>query len=134
LLLVSAAIAQTTTGAITGTVTDPSGAVVPNVKVTATNAATNISNSTQSNDSGLYNFPFLAAGNYKLTAEAQGFKKAVLGPFQLEVNQTARLDVRLEVGAATESVEVTAVAPTLQTESTQTGGVLSATKLTELPL
>lgn len=134
LLLVSAAIAQTTTAAITGTVTDPSGAVVPNVKVTATNTATNVANTTQSNEAGLYNFPFLAVGSYRLTAEIQGFKKAVLGPFPLEVNQTARLDVKLEVGAATESVEVTAVAPTLQTESTQTGGVLSATKLTELPL
>lgn len=134
LLWVSAMAAQTTTGAITGTVMDASGAIVPNVKVTVTNTATNVANGTQSNDSGVYNFPFLPAGNYKLTAEAQGFKKAVLAAFALEVNQTARLDVKLEIGAATESVEVTAVAPTLQTESTQTGAVLSATKLTELPL
>src|SRR5438309_4558724 len=94
LLWISAAVAQTTTGAITGTVMDASGAIVPNVKVTATNTATNVANATQSNDAGLYNFSFLQAGNYTLTAEAQGFKKAVLGPFALEVNQTARLDVK----------------------------------------
>ena len=134
LALASAALAQTTTGAITGTVTDPSGAMIPNVKITATNIATNVSNTTQTNESGIYNFPFLALGDYTVTAEAQGFKKTVLGPFRLEVNQTARVDPRLEIGAASESVEVKAIAPVLQTESTQTGEVLSSTKLTEIPL
>ena len=55
---------QTTTGAITGTVTDPSGALIPNVKITATNTATNITNTTSSNEAGVYNFPFLAIGSY----------------------------------------------------------------------
>jgi outer membrane receptor protein involved in Fe transport len=134
LALPSAALAQTTTGAITGTVTDPSGALIPNVRITATNVATNVVNTTQTNEAGVYNFPFLALGDYTVTAEASGFKKSVLGPFRLEVNQTARIDPRLEIGAASESVEVTGVAPVLQTESTQTGAVLSSTKLTEIPL
>jgi hypothetical protein len=134
LALLPPALAQTTTGAITGTVTDPSGAAVPNVRVTATNTGTNVANATQSNEAGVYNFPFLGLGEYTLTAEAQGFKKTVLGPFRLEVNQTARVDVRLEIGASTESVEVKDIAPVLQTESTQTGSVLSSSKLTEIPL
>src|SRR5436190_22988241 len=92
LALLTAALAQTTTGAITGTVTDPSGALIPNVKITATNTATNVANTTQTNEAGVYNFPFLALGDYTVAAEAQGFKKTLLGPFRLEVNQTARID------------------------------------------
>src|SRR6266567_4639743 len=103
--LTSISIGQTTTGAITGTVTDPSGASIPGVKITATNIATNINNTTQNNEAGVYNFPFLPIGDYTVTAEAQGFKKTVLGPFRLEVNQIARVDPAMEVGAVTESVE-----------------------------
>ncbi len=134
LVLIPSGNAQTITGAITGTVTDSTGAVIPNVKVTATNTATNIANASQSNEAGIYNFPFLALGNYTITAEAGGFKKSVFGPFRLEVNQTARVDLALEVGLVTESVEITDVAPALQTESTQTGAVINSTKLTDLPL
>lgn len=126
--------AQTITGAITGEVTDPSGASIPGVKVTATNTATNISNTTQTNQAGVYNFPFLPVGEYTVAAEAQGFKRIVLGPFALEVNQTARVDPKMEVGAVSESVEVRGFSPVLQTESTQTGEVLNAAKLTEIPL
>lgn len=134
LALASPLMGQTTTGAITGTVTDPSGAAIPGVRVTATNTATNITNNTQSNEAGVYNFPFLPIGDYTVTAEAQGFKKVVLGPFRLEVNQIARVDPKMEVGAVSESVEIRDITPTLQTESTQTGAVLNAANLTEIPL
>jgi hypothetical protein len=134
LSLAAASMAQTTTGAITGTVTDQTGAFIPNVTVTATNTATNIASTTRTNEAGVYNFPFLAIGSYTITAEVQGFKKVVLGPFRLEVNQIARLDPKLEVGAITESVEIRDIAPVLQTESTQTGAVLTSTKFSELPL
>src|SRR5258708_5867098 len=98
-LLLSAAVsAQTITASITGTVSDPTGAVVPNAKVTATNVGTNLSYPASTNDSGVYNMSFLPVGQYNLTAEAAGFKKTVLGPFTLEVNQIARLDVALQVG------------------------------------
>src|SRR3954463_11532581 len=106
----SFAYTQTTTGAITGTVSDPSGALIPAARVTATNTATNVANTTQSNDAGVYNFPFLAIGQYTLTLEAKGFKKSVLGPFRLETNQTARVDPKLEIGAVSESVEIRDVA------------------------
>lgn len=126
--------AQTITGAFTGTITDSTGAVVPNVKVTATNTGTNLGYSAQSNAAGVYNLLFLPVGNYTLATEVQGFKKGTGGPYALQVNQIARVDFKLEVGDTSQSVEVTALAPVLQTESTQTGESLGTTKLTSLPL
>ncbi len=126
--------AQTITGSITGTVTDPSGAVVTNVKITATNTATNVTHTALTNEAGVYNLVFLPIGQYTVTAELTGFKKTVLGPFALEVNQIARVDVKLEVGEVTQSVEITAIAPILQTESTQTGASLTAEAVSSIPL
>src|SRR6185312_13834263 len=126
--------AQTITGSITGIVTDPTKAVVANVSVLATNAATNLTYQTTTNDAGVYNLLFLPVGQYTVSATAQGFKKAVLGPFALEVNQIAKVDVTLEIGDVTQSVEITGVAPILQTESTATGDSLTAEKLSSIPL
>src|SRR5215210_4843107 len=120
LLLLAAAgsaYSQTITGSVTGTVTDASGASAPNVKVTVTNVGTGVANTTQTNSAGVYNFPFLPVGQYNVAAENTGFKRSVIGPFALEVNQTARLDFTLEVGDVTQSVEVTDVGPILQTET-----------------
>ncbi|HUS04779.1 MAG TPA: carboxypeptidase-like regulatory domain-containing protein [Bryobacteraceae bacterium] len=83
-------LAQTITAALTGTVTDTSGAVVPNVKVTATNTSTNVATETTTNNEGIFNLPFLPIGSYTVAAEGAGFKRTVVGPFTLEVNQTAR--------------------------------------------
>src|SRR5713226_8638772 len=85
--------AQTITGAFTGTLTDSSGAVVPNVKVTATSTGTSVAHTSTTNESGIYNLLFLQAGDYTLAAEVAGFKKATLGPFHIDVNQTARVDI-----------------------------------------
>jgi hypothetical protein len=126
--------AQTITGSITGTVSDPSGAVITNVKITATNVGTNVTHNALTNDTGVYNIPFLPIGQYTVSAEQKGFKKSVLGPFALEVNQIARIDMKLEVGEVTQSVEITGVAPILQTESTQTGGSLTAEAISAIPL
>jgi hypothetical protein len=126
--------AQTITASITGLVSDPSAAVIGNAKVVATNTGTNVSFETVSNDGGVYTFPFLPVGTYTVSVEASGFKKTVLGPFKLEVNQTARVDAKLELGESTQTVEIKDVAPILQTESTQTGDSLSANKLSSLPL
>lgn len=133
-LFTAALSAQTTTASITGTVSDPSGAVVPNVKVVATNVGTNVTYSATTNDSGVYNLLFLPVGQYNVTAETQGFKKTILGPFPLEVNQIARVDVNLQVGETTQSVEIRDFAPILQTESTQTGDTLTSSRLSALPL
>jgi hypothetical protein len=128
-LLAGIAVGQTVTANITGTVTDPSGAVVPNVKVAATNVGTNVQYAALTNGAGVYNLLFLPVGQYNVSTEAQGFKKLTLGPFTLEVNQIARVDVVLQVGEATQSVEIKDFAPILQTESTQTGDSLSSTRL-----
>jgi hypothetical protein len=126
--------AQVITGTITGAVTDPSGSAVPNTKVTATAVATGVLTVAAANASGIYTIPFLPAGEYTVTVEVAGFKKSVVGPFRLETNQISRVDVLLQVGAVTESVEVRDVAPVLQTETTATGQTLGAKKLQDLPL
>jgi hypothetical protein len=132
--LLASAHAQTITASITGTVSDPTGAVMPNARVVATNTATNLTYEATTNQSGVYNLVFLPVGNYTVSAENPGFKRIVVGPFGLEVNQVARVDVQLEVGETTQSVEITDFAPVLQTDSTETGEVLTSTNLTALPL
>ena len=134
LCLAAVSSAQTITGTITGTVSDASGAVVPNVKITASNESTGVQTTATANRAGIYSLPFLPVGQYTITAEGAGFKKSVLGPFPVEVNQVVRMDVSLQVGAVAETVEVTAVAPPLQTETTQTGQTLGTKRLTDLPL
>ena len=134
LCLAAVSSAQTITGTITGTVSDASGAVVPNVKITATNEGTGVQTTATANRAGIYSLPFLPVGQYTVTAEGAGFKKSVLGPFPVEVNQVVRMDVSLVVGAVAETVEVTAVAPPLQTETTQTGQTLGTKRLTDMPL
>jgi len=136
LLVFSAVLlkAQTITGSITGTITDASSAAVANVKVIATNTGTNLTYATASNETGVYNLVFLPVRQYTVSAEGKGFKKSVLGPFALEVNQTAKIDVRLEVGEVSQSVEVTEVSPILQTESTATGATLTTETVSSIPL
>src|SRR6266699_6060410 len=133
-LFTSVLSAQTITGSITGVVTDPSSSVIPNVKIVATNTGTNLTYPTATNDAGVYNLVFLPVGRYTVSASAQGFKQALLGPFALDVNQIAKVDIKLEVGEVTQSVEITAVAPILQTESTATGDSLTSERLSSIPL
>ena len=133
-LLASLAPAQTITASITGTVSDPSGASVPGGNVIATNTETNVHSTTTTNSDGIYTFPFLRVGSYTISVEAKGFKKSVVGPFTVETNQIARIDVKLEIGDTTLTVEVTGVAAMLQTETQATGDTLSSSKLTSLPL
>jgi hypothetical protein len=133
MLAVSAA-AQTITGSITGVVTDASGASAPNVKITATDTGKNQKYEANTNAEGVYTFTFLPASSYTVAAEANGFRRSIVGPFKLETNQTARVDVQLQVGQVTESIEVKDFAPALQTESTQTGATMDSKRLTDLPL
>jgi hypothetical protein len=93
---------------LTGTVTDSQGAVVSGAKVTATNVGTNIANDTQSSGEGFYRFPTLPVGNYKVTVEAPGFRSTNVDNVVLTVGQTVTQDVKLEVGAPTETVNVIA--------------------------
>jgi Carboxypeptidase regulatory-like domain len=109
ILLFSSSLAYSQGSAVlTGTVTDPQGAVVPGAKVTATNVATNVANDTQTNSEGNYRFPTLPVGAYKVVVEATGFKSSQVDNVVLTVAQTSNQDVKLEVGSATETVTVTA--------------------------
>src|SRR5512142_3216901 len=99
LLLGSAAHAQTTFASITGTVTDSTGAVVPNVKVTATNIGTNIKSEASSNEVGVYTIPQLKEGDYTVRAEASGFKDFVAQDVTLAARDVRRVDIQLSVGA-----------------------------------
>ncbi|MFN9894982.1 MAG: carboxypeptidase regulatory-like domain-containing protein [Acidobacteriota bacterium] len=130
----SFASAQTITGSVTGTVTDPSGAIVAGGSVVATNSDTGVRTTLTANNEGIYTFPFLRIGSYTISFEAKGFKKSVIGPFKLEANQVARIDAKLELGDISQTVEVTDVGPLLQTETQATGDTLSSTKLTSIPL
>jgi carboxypeptidase family protein len=126
--------AQTYTATVTGTVVDPGGAAVPKVKVVAVNQATKLENTAETSDAGVYRIPFLPVGTYLVTAELAGFKKVVSSAIQLEVNQTARVNLTLELGAVTDEVTVTGMSPVLQTESPTVGTVISGNTTVGLPL
>src|SRR5207244_4208157 len=114
-----AAQAQAVTGTILGTVTDASGAVLAGAKVTITNEGTGLTRTVTSDGSGEYVFPLLPTGHYVLTAEKAGFKLMALSKIELGVDQKVRINAKLEVGAMTESVNVTAETPLLQTSSSE---------------
>jgi len=107
LFLCAVSSAQLTTTALFGTVTDATGAVVPNAQVTATNSETNLSRSTQTNQQGEYRIDFLPLGSYRVEIGSQGFKKFVQQGIVLQINQEARVDASIELGAVTDTVEVT---------------------------
>ena len=117
LLMTLVAYGQLDYGSITGFAKDPSGAVVPKTKVTVKNEATGVERSTETNDGGYYVVTNLPPGNYSVTGEVAGFKKFQFEHGQLQPNSTLSVDIALAVGSATESVEVTAEAVALQTES-----------------
>src|SRR6266849_5244574 len=124
LLLSCAAFAQTAgTGALTGTVTDPNKALVADVQVTITNEVTGESRTVVTQQNGTYVVPLLQPGSYQLEFMKTGFKKAVKTGLRVNVTETARLDIDLEVGTVQEQVSVTAEAELLQTESASLGRV-----------
>jgi hypothetical protein len=127
-------LAQGTGGRILGRVGDPSGAVLGNVKVTATNDATGVSHDSLTNDSGDYVFPDLPVGTYSLTFDLAGFKKSVRHGIALDVNQVITLNMTMQLGAAQEVVDVTSEAPLVDTSSTQLGAVVNNRSVNELPL
>src|SRR3974390_1089877 len=102
LFLSSTLFASSPTGSITGTVTDPSGAVVRKAKITVLNEATNAVRDAETNDDGDFTIALLSPGRYRVTAESVGFRRSIFGEVTVEVDQTVRGDFALEVGAATE--------------------------------
>lgn len=135
LLLASLALhAQLDRGTFTGTVTDASGGVVPNARVVITNTATNGKFETVTNLEGQYSRPNLPIGTYTLTFGAQGFKRSVRANVLLGIAQVVRVDAKLELGAVSEAVTVTAELPRLATDTPQVSTSLDSRSLTNLPL
>ncbi|HTR35324.1 MAG TPA: carboxypeptidase-like regulatory domain-containing protein [Bryobacteraceae bacterium] len=122
------------TAGLTGTITDPTGAVVPGVTVTLTNADTNQSRTTTSNGEGVYKFSLIPPGNYKVKFAASGFKPSEVPSVTLNVTETPVLDGKLQVGAANEQVTVEAAAEALQTSSSTLGTTVTSSTVTALPL
>ncbi|MBM3758749.1 MAG: TonB-dependent receptor [Acidobacteria bacterium] len=134
LLAALPAYSQQGRGTILGTVTDSSGAPAAAVLVRVTNIATNTTFETRTTSEGLYQAPNLAVGDYSVTAELAGFRKVVRTGIQLQVDQRAQVDIRLEVGQVTESIEVAAEAPLVDTSNTSIGKVVDQKRVSELPL
>jgi Carboxypeptidase regulatory-like domain len=126
--------AQGVFGSISGIVTDASGAVITGATVRVTNVDTNVTTTWRTNSAGVYNATSLNPGNYKVQAEAKGFKTAVAPNIALEVNANPKIDLTLAVGQSTETVEVSATnTPILQTQQTDLGQTLNSRELEQLP-
>jgi hypothetical protein len=126
--------AQVVTGTLTGTVTDATGATVPNAKITITELSTSAQRSTTTSADGLYNVPYLAPGEYKVEVSATGFKSFTQSDITVSVSTVARLNTVLTLGNASETVTVTAAPPPLQTESVEVAVNLSAQQVTDVPM
>ena len=127
-------LAQTNTGSIVGSVTDSTGAVVPDAGVTVNNMDTNIAVKTATNSAGEYVVTPLLVGRYSVTCEKPGFKTGIQSGVTIDVQSRVRTDFVLQVGAVAQTVEVTAANPLLQTESSYLGQVESTKMVDDLPL
>jgi len=128
------AYGQAVNGTILGTVTDSTGGVITNAKVTITETNTGVSRTTNTNDSGNYNFPDLPPGTYSVTSEITGFKKITRTGVELQVNTAPRVDLTLQPGNVNEVIEVSAQAAILQTETASTGSQIASVQTENLPL
>src|SRR5215471_18973123 len=128
------ALAQTFTGNITGAVSDPAGAIVPGAVLTVTNLETNESRRLLSNEAGLFNFTALPPGRYRFEVERAGFKRFVEEPIELRVQQSVTLTASLEVGQATQTVEVTGQVALVDAATSSLSQIVENRQVTELPL
>ncbi len=128
------AFAQTVTGAVTGNVTDPSGAVIPGARVTAHNLETGVDSTATTNGSGLYRIAFLPIGRYQVTVQAAGFGQQTVPPFELEALQTPTFNLTLTPGGGAETVTVSDAAPILDTSDATLSGTFTANTIQNFPL
>ncbi len=134
LLLAGSLSAQTITSTLSGSISDPNGALVPGAKITAESAATGVRKSATTDAQGRYLLPFLSPGDYSVSAEALGFQKTTRNNLRLEVAQSLVLDLQLSLGAASQTVEVTAEsAPLLNTEQAGIEHILDTKLIEDLP-
>jgi hypothetical protein len=126
--------AQIGGGSLVGNVTDPTGAAIGRARITVSNVDTGVSWETVSNDSGYYEFPLLPVGQYRLAAEQQGFRRATTETFPINTGTRPRVDIRLELGQVTESIQVVAAAPIVNMTTTDLGVAMERNKIEALPL
>ncbi len=127
--------AQTITGSVRGTITDPTGAVIPNATVTATNTATGVSSTTQTNGAGLYSVRFLQIGSYTIRVAAKGFAEEHSSPFQLEIDQEATVNVPMHLEGSSTQVSVNfSSAPILNEENPSLGVTIDQNAIANMPL
>jgi hypothetical protein len=132
LMFVATALGQT--AQVTGRISDPSGAVVPDAQITITNQQTGLTRNSVSNSEGNYTLPLLPPGEYRLAVKKEGFKPVVRPDIVLNVEQVARLDFTLEAGAVTDTVTITSDAPLLNSETSSVGQVVDNKTVVTLPL
>lgn len=126
--------AQGPTGEIDGIVTDPSGSTIAGVAVSVSDPATGSTRTTRSNVSGFYSFPALPPATYRVSVEANGFQKQIRSGILLQVQQVARADFQLTLGAVTQAIEVTATAALLSSDDATVGQVIENKRIIDLPL
>jgi hypothetical protein len=134
ILLTAAMTAQSGSGAVSGSILDPTGAPVPRARITVVNEQTGIGQPTLSNETGAFRATSLPPGTYRVEVEADGFQKLARGPLTLEVGQVLALDLTLEVGKGTETITVTEAAPLTESQTSQVGQLVNRQMLAGLPL
>jgi hypothetical protein len=133
-VLAAVATAQIQNGQFTGTVLDPSGAAIPNATVRVVNTATNYSVTATTNQTGLYNARELPPGSYKITAEATGFRTSANTGVTLHAGNIERVDFKMEVGQASQTIEVSGEAAAVQTDDSKLANTVTSTQIQGLPL
>lgn len=133
-LAIAPMYAQKTTGVLTGVVTDPSGAVVANAPVTVTDTATGATRTVKTDAQGVYSVPELNPTTYRINVKAANYKESVTNGVEVHVASTATVNIKLQLGKITETVEVEANAVQVQTDSAVLGSVVDAQQVAELPL
>lgn len=126
------AFGQGQVATLLGTVTDPSGAILPNVTITITNTATGVTKTSVTNEAGAYTFPGLQIGTYEVKATAQGFKAETRTGVVLNAADRVRADFQMAVGSTTETITVEAAGLTVQTDSSEQSSLVNAKQITEL--
>jgi len=135
ILFAVSALSQGTDASLSGTVTDPTGAVVVSAQISAENIATGVVSKTVSNNAGVYSFPALQPGAYRISAELTGFHRMVYNDISLEISARVSLDINLKIGQTNESVEVTGdAAAAVGYLTSSVGTVINDRKVLELPL
>src|SRR5436309_309944 len=134
LVLAPSASAQKTSGTITGTVTDPSGAVVPSATVSVVSERTGAARETVTNEQGSFSFPELQAGTYSITVNKAGFKKLALRGVELHVADVTSLNLKMDMGAASETIEVESSPVSVNTSTGDVSNIMLGEQVRELPM